>query len=205
MANVPNVPGVPPLSSYGANNITLLVEDAVSVVLGTLGAPQWGIYLNGVAVLSYDNQVSFSYKQDWKISTYPVEQGSFQSYDKVQLPFDVRVRLNCSGPVAQRQAFLSTLDAMSNTTQLFDVHTPERTYANCSVSHIGFDREATAGAAMIQADIWFQQIRLTQAATFQNPQNPADTGQINSGTVQTSTLPPIPGSVVSSSPFLQAP
>lgn len=147
----------------------------------------------------------FEYKQDWTIADYPIEQGGFQSYDKVQLPFDVRVRLNCSGPVAQRQAFLSTLDAMSNTTQLFDVHTPERTYANCSVSHIGFDREATAGAAMIQADIWFQQIRLTQAATFQNPQNPADTGQINSGTVQTSTLPPIPGSVVSSSPFLQAP
>ena len=72
----------------------MLVEDAASVLLGLITAtPQWGIYLNGVAVLSYDNQMSFGYKQDWKISTYPVEQGSFQSYDKVQLPFEVRMRV----------------------------------------------------------------------------------------------------------------
>ena len=95
MANVPNVPGVPPLSSYGANNITLLVEDAVSVVLGTLGAPQWGIYLNGVAVLSYDNQVSFSYKQDWKISTYPVEQGSFPELRQGATPVRDQVPVLC--------------------------------------------------------------------------------------------------------------
>src|SRR5215469_5882183 len=31
--------------------------------------------------------VDVEYKQDWPISDYPVEQGGFQSYDKVRLPF----------------------------------------------------------------------------------------------------------------------
>src|SRR5579872_6225668 len=35
--------------------------------------------------------VEFEYRQDWPISTYPQEQGAFQPYDKVTLPFDVRI------------------------------------------------------------------------------------------------------------------
>ena len=54
MADVPNVPGVPSLSSYAANTVVLLVEDVLSALFG-FAPPEWGIFLNGLPVLSYDN------------------------------------------------------------------------------------------------------------------------------------------------------
>ena len=114
---VPNLPGVPALSSFAspAAGVVLLTADAVSLITQAL-YPQWGIYLNGSPILASSAQplfnlgtlinaaesllnslsfgifsvVDFAYKQDWTVSTYPVEEGGFQSYDKVQHPFDVR-------------------------------------------------------------------------------------------------------------------
>jgi hypothetical protein len=57
--------------------------------------------------------VEFDFDQDWTIADYPQEQGAFQSYDKVQMPFECRVRLACSGPPAQRQAFLNSIFAIA--------------------------------------------------------------------------------------------
>ena len=65
MPEVPNLPGVPTLSSYSANDVVLLLADVVDAIIGAL-VPQWGIFLDGIPVITYDNQVSFSYSQDWK-------------------------------------------------------------------------------------------------------------------------------------------
>ena len=185
--DVPNVPGVPSLSSYSPNNIGLLVEDAVSVLLGTLGLlPQWGIYLNGVEVLSYDNQVSFGYKQDWKISTYPVEQGSFQSYDKVQLPSEIRCRFSAGASTINRQEMLASIDAVMSDTNLYDVVTPENVYLNYNFSHRDYDREAES-AGMVVIDVWLIEILETATAQYQTTQSPANAGQQGLGNVPTQT------------------
>ena len=57
--------------------------------------------------------IEFDFDQEWTIADYPQEQGAFQSYDKVQLPFECRVRLACGGPSSQRQAFLNSIFAIS--------------------------------------------------------------------------------------------
>jgi hypothetical protein len=57
--------------------------------------------------------IEFDFDQDWTIADYPQELGAFQSYDKVQLPFECRVRLASGGPPAQRQAFLNSILAIA--------------------------------------------------------------------------------------------
>jgi hypothetical protein len=54
MPAVPQVPGVPSLSSYSVNNIELATSDSLIALnaIVSLFAPQWGIYVNGQAVIT---------------------------------------------------------------------------------------------------------------------------------------------------------
>lgn len=182
MPNIPNVPGVPPLSSYSANNIALLVAD-VATALNSLFGSQWGIYLNGLQAFDYQSIVDFDYKQDWPTADYPIEEGGFQSYDKVELPFDVKVRVVSGGSESDRQSLLDSVHAAAGTLDLFDVVTPEKTYTGCNISHIDYKRSAGSGVGMIMIDIWFIEIRESATANFANTQSPVNAGQVNTGNV----------------------
>ena len=143
MPNVPNVPGVPALASYSANNTELVVADAAFAVQAFLppswgiyyqGAPvilpasvvsqvvtsAIAPFAQIASLLGFPNllpvfasTLEFDFDQDWTVADTPQEQGAFQSYDKVQLPFDLRTRMVCGGPVSQRQAFLNTIFAIA--------------------------------------------------------------------------------------------
>lgn len=193
MPAVPNVPGVPPLDSYSANNIVLLFADVVGAIFGILLPEQWGIFLDGVPVLSYDNQVGFEYGQHWKVSTYPVEQGSFQAYDKVQMPSQIRCRFSAGASVTNRQEMLSSIDAVMSTTELYDVVTPEIVYLDYNFVHRSYDREA-ARVGLVEIDVFLMEILQTATAQYQNTQNPTVAGQVGLGNV---TAPQTSGAVSS--------
>jgi hypothetical protein len=184
--DVPNVPGVPPLPSYSPNNIVLLVADAIAAIIGFFAGPQWGIFLNGAPVLSYDNQVSFGYKQDWALSNYPVEQGAFQTYDKVQLPSEIRCRFSAGASVTNRESMLSSVDAVMSDTNLYDVVTPENVFLGYNFTHRDYDR-AAENVGLIVIDVWLQEIMETATAQYQNTSTPAVAGQNGLGNVSTST------------------
>jgi hypothetical protein len=191
--NVPALPGVPSLPrAPGASSfvgLVLLTVDAVASLFG-VGVTRWGIYLDGVPVFLGESTVSFEYKQDWSISDYPVEQGGFQSYDKVQLPFDVRVKIAAGGSAANRQELLNTLEAASNTLDLYDVYTPEKIYRSCNITHVDYRRTASNGVGLIIADVWLTEIRETAATTIANPQQPNLNDPVGAGNVQPVALTP---------------
>ena len=182
MANIPKVPGVPNLTSYALNPVVLLVADLIRTVFGR-PAP-WGIFLNGASVIAFDSTVAFDLRQDNPISDYPVEEGGFQSYDKVQLPTEIRLRLACGGSVTKRQTFLQTIESVMNTVDLYDIVTPEMVYLGYNFTHRDFRRKADQGNGLIIADLWLTEVRETQQATFSNTQQPSIAGQQNIGNVQ---------------------
>ena len=185
---MPDVPGVPPLSSYSENPVALLFADVASAVLGFFAPPQWGVYLNGSPVIVADNQISFDYKQDFPISTYPVEQGQFQTYDRVQLPAEIRLRFSAGGDATNRQNFLQSIDSvMYSGTTLYDVLTPEETYLNYSFQHRDFSRTAESGVGLITVDLWMLEVVQTATAQYQNTQQPGNAGQQGSGAVTPQT------------------
>ncbi len=214
MPDVPNVPGVPILSSYAAT-IPALIPGDVGDALRSFLPPQWGIYLNGTPVIipaSILSQVAgfpinvatqiaalvgrqnlvpviastaeFDYAADAPISNYPQERGSFQSYNKIVLPWDVKMRITCSGGLAQRQAFFSTIDALRRSLALYDLVTPERVYVSCNCEHVDYRRNAERGVTMIQSDLWFKQVEVKTAALFTNTQQPGEAAQQSIGNVQ---------------------
>lgn len=177
--------GLPSLP-FGINvfiPVPRLVSDILSFLTG-FGSSQWGIFQDGEQVLTADSVNALGYKQDWSLSNYPVEEGAFESYDKVNTPFDVRVRLMSGGSEENRQFLLDGIDAIAGDLELYDVVTPEKVYESCNIAGYDYRRTAENGAGMIMLDIHLVEVRVTAAAAFSNTQEPSSQGQVNGGTVQ---------------------
>lgn len=183
---VPNLPGVPPLASYApqaAIASALMLADAVGLFAGAQ-PEQWGIFLNGRPVVLADNVLSFTYKSEFAIADYPIEQGGFETYDKVTIPFDVRFRFSCGGSLANRAAFLAGLDTIApDRTNLYTAVSPEKTYGPVTVSHVDYNRTAR-DVGLITADVWCLNIRVSGASPFQSTASPSGADPANGGTVQ---------------------
>ena len=158
--NVPNVDGVPSIAFAGAfaTGLNLLTSD----LLGGFGgvSAQWGIFLNGAAVVTANNVMGVEYRAEWAISDFPVEEGGFESFDKVQLPFDVRVRFCSDGTPAGRAALLNSLDAIDGDLNLYDVVTPEFVYSSVNIAHVDYRRTAQNGVGIIQAEVWLLRVNV---------------------------------------------
>lgn len=183
MPNVPNLPGVPALTSFASTVIALLTGDLVPPIVGAQRSV-WGVFSDGFNVIDADSVIDFELKQDNQISNYPVEKGAFVSYDKIQLPTEIRIRFAQGGTLTDRQDFLESIDAVMNTTDLYDVVTPEATYLGYNFIHRDFRRTSRAGLGLIVVDLWLEEVRETSTATFTNTQTPAIAGQQGNGTAQ---------------------
>jgi len=96
-------PIIVPKTSFTSGLQNFSVVNSVASILGStlLGTPT--VF---PVVASF---IDVEYKQDWPLSDYPVEQGGFQTYDKVRLPYSLRLRLAASGTQADLQSFLTTV------------------------------------------------------------------------------------------------
>jgi hypothetical protein len=171
------VPVIQPASIQGSVFAASIAP--IQAIASLLGVP------NILPVMA--STVDFVFSQDWPISNYPQEQGAFQSYDKVTLPFDVKLKLACGGSISNRQAFLNTCLAIANSFALFDVVTPEITFTSVNCTHIDWPRSARRNNTLIEVDLWFQEISVSASAEFTTTQQPGDAAPQSLGNVQPQT------------------
>lgn len=183
---IPDVAGVPSgvnlIPGFGAG-LSLLTSDAVD--LGSSNDSVWGIFQNGAPVVVAESVVAVDYRREFAISDYPVEQGAFESYDKVQLPRDVHMRFT-AGTQAARNELLSSIDAIIATTQLVDFVTPDEVYTSLTLSHEDYSRTAQRGLGLLQVEVWgLEVVQTGTAATSSSPNTalPSGAAQDNGGTV----------------------
>ncbi len=188
MPSVFNLPGVPALSSYLPTPAIPFLADAAVSLIGALYKPIWGIFYRGIPVLLPDNYISVDVRMDFDLPTYPVEEGAFQSYNKVQLPPEVRVRVSAGGTLANRALFQQEVALQMNTTLLYDVVTPEKVYLNYNFHHMDIKRSANNGVGLLTFDLWLQNIGNSVTTTFSATQQPGDAAAEGAGNVQ--ALPP---------------
>lgn len=185
--NVPPLPGVPALSrgnnakfAGAALNIVgqLLPLDLFGTTWGIVksnSAPankpaQGNFFQNlfksklaskGSVVLSPDSFIDFEYRKEQKIPTYPMQDGGFQSYNKVGMPFDIRLTVTCSGNGKMKKGeFLQAINDLLNGLDLVDIVTPDVTYKSCNLIHVDYRRDSLQGATLITAQLWFQWVRI---------------------------------------------
>lgn len=183
--DVPNVSGVPPVRRTSLTSDTAeapLSSDGITVI-GT-AKDQWGIYdADNARVLDADSVLSVGFNAEYRIADFPIEQGGFESYDKVAMPYSARVVLTKGGSSADRREFLAKLEEVRADLNLYSVVTPERTYLNANITRISIDRSREQGANLITAEIVLQEIRQNATASFTASQPSAAT-PTNNGPVQ---------------------
>ena len=160
-------------------------------VAGKLGATK-----SGNPVLTPDSVSSLEWHGEERISDYPVQNGEFSSYNKVKVPFDLRMVMTCQGlnvvqsalqTVTQslnqalsniglafgqpmsRDAFLRQLDTMLESTDLYDVVTPDKVYQNVNLVAYNHAKKSDDGATLIKAELMFKEIRETGKAQYSTP------------------------------------
>jgi hypothetical protein len=203
--NVPMLPGVPQLlRSPLAPTFTAPTPGAAQRGALSSGAKQksaWGIFDSSLnPVLSPDSVVDFGFSNEWKLPNFPVQRGAFSSYDKVPLPFEVSVRMSKGGSVGDRTQFLSDLDTIARSLDLYFIGTPERIYQNCNIFRYEVTRRGAEGACFLtEVDVFFAQINqvaaqyTNTAKATQNAQQAVSKPPISQGLVQPKApWPPIP-------------
>lgn len=189
--NVPNLPGVPALSrsnnaQFVAAGLTILGE---ILPLGLFGQ-KWGIVANGgSAALTPDSFIDFEYREEAKIPIYPLQNGAFQSYNKVGLPYDIRLTVTCSGNgKMSKGAFIQGIDKLLTGLTLVDIVTPDATYKNTNLIHVDYRRDATNGATLLIAQLWFQWVRVVSNPTVPTAQ-PSGTPTSSFGQLSPTSVP----------------
>ncbi len=171
-------------------SLGVLTGDGAAVVTQA-SAFNWGIFTaDGAPVLVGDSVAAVDYARDFRVATFPVEQGSFESYNKVELPIDLRLTFMKGGTVAERGDFLAACDIAQTSLDLCNVATPEATYTEMNVVHVSYDRNAQQGANLLRVDVGLQRIRAYASASFTNTKAPAGAADVNAGPVQTTTPTP---------------
>lgn len=189
--NVPALPGVPALSrsnnaQFVAAGLTILGE---ILPLGLFGQ-KWGIVANGgSAALTPDSFIDFEYREEQKIPIYPLQNGAFQSYNKVGMPYDIRLTVTCSGNgKMSKSAFIAGIDKLLTSLTLVDIVTPDVTYKNTNLIHVDYRRDATNGATLLIAQLWFQWVRIVSNPTVPTAQ-PSGTPTTSFGQLSPTSVP----------------
>lgn len=184
-------------------------------VSGVLGSTK-----SGSPVLTPDSVLSLEWRGEERISDYPVQNGQFVSYNKVKVPFDLRVVMTCQGlnvvqdalkPVTQlinqalsnvglafgqpmtRDAFLRQLDSMLDSTDLYDVVTPDKVYSNVNLVAYNHAKKSDEGGTLIIAELMFREIRESGNAQYSTPSS--SVGNIQGSTSETAASPVNVGTV----------
>lgn len=188
--DVPIASGVPPVKRNPLEivfDILLVEADAATIFRAFIG-PQWGIFTaNGAPIAIPDSVITVDFRREWRISDYPVEQGGFQTYDKVSMPYDARVRLSCDGNATPRSLFLSQIDTAAQSLDLFTVATPDFIYTSANIVHYDYRRARDSGVGILQVDVWLEEVRTTVQTQFTNTQEQTSQQDTNTGPVQAGT------------------
>lgn len=186
--NVPIAPGVPAV----ARSILFPADDFTEDALADSGeevnadtARQWGLFTQGGdEAAPADNVVAIEVGLEARISDYPVEQGGFGSYNKTIMPFDVRLIMSRGGSVEDRQDFIQAVQDAWQSTELFNVVTPECVYLDVNV--VGVRRVAAGdrGMGLMTLEIALRKVRETAQLTFTATKDAASAGQVQDGSVQ---------------------
>ncbi|MFA6213446.1 MAG: phage baseplate protein [Candidatus Obscuribacterales bacterium] len=176
LAGVPSLPrnGIP-LPAPGRILTTIL-----NFILST--EPEvWGIFdEGGNKALEPDTFLEFGFNGAATVSKFPVQDGAFADYNKVQHPNDIVVYLAKGGVDFEgRKTFLDAIEAMKRSLTLYTVVTPYATNKQMNLYDYNYRHTSEDGSHIVIAELRFEEIRQVSAAyslTESSIHSPMDAG-----------------------------
>lgn len=164
--------------------------------------PKWGIYFPGTSdiAMHVSSVVELDISGEAVVSNYPIERGSFTTYNKVLQPMYFGLRITRDGAEYLRSDMANWLMRERDEQSLFDVVTPTYTWQNVTLVSFREVKNARSGAAMMTVDCVFQEVRELPAeytnSQISEPENQESTptvrvSPVENRTVQATELPPL--------------
>jgi len=161
-------------------------------------AIQWGVFdsigraLADSALFIPTDGINISFNalefhKETKVSSFPIERGSFASFNKVEMPATPIVTLAMSGTNEDRILFLAEIDAACKSTELYTILTPEVTYLDYAIERYNYQRKSENGASMLVIELYLQEVRSVTARFATVTPKAQDVGaipQVKGGSVQ---------------------
>lgn len=194
--NVPQVPGVPPIFREATlPSLSELANLGLGAIADLLfGTPLWGLYdQDGNPAVVFDTFMGVRFRGGGRISSFPLEQGGFTSYNKVDSPYDAAIRLAHSGDLASRGVMLAVLERIAASTDLYSVVTPEIVYASANLVNYSYSRETRTGSSLLIVELQLEEVRQNAVAQFAETQEASGADPQSNGQVQTFPLGTEPG------------
>lgn len=185
--DVPMLPGVPRVlrdaALIGLGTQAMLKADAARI--SQIAASQWGIYTKGGALaLDPDSINAVGFDAEYRLADFPIEKGGFETYDKVQMPFECSVQLAKGGTRSEREAFLALAERLRGNRELYNVVTPEATWRGVNIVRVSIERNAESGAGLIVLNLRLREVRQTVKASFAETKDPASASPASNGSTQ---------------------
>jgi hypothetical protein len=122
-----------------------------------------------------------------KTSTFPVEHGSFASYNKVNEPNKPKVRLAVGGK-DRIAAFQAAMGSELSQPNLYNVVTPTCVYLNVTMESYDYSQSADNGLNLLVVDIALIEVREVTptytAVTIPHPKSPGSASKQVNGKMQ---------------------
>lgn len=120
----------------------------------------WGIYLDNKIALPFDAVESLDLRDSANISNALQEGGAFISYNKIQEPYQARLRVLKKGTASERNQFLAALEKIIKTTSLYQIVTPDYFWENANVVLYEIMRNPESGLELLTVEIVLQEVML---------------------------------------------
>jgi len=195
---VPDAPGVPPLNREPGSTPDGVQEVNSDGILVNASKNVWGIFRaedNQIAVKP-DSIVSVEYDAEYRISDFQLQDGQFETYNKVAMPFETRVVLSKGGAEDDRRDFVRAIEDIRGDTALYNVVTPEWVYLNVNIARVSLARKRDQGGGLIEFELVLREIR----ENYVTPATKEPGGEPikNNGTIQARTPAPATEAIVAS-------
>lgn len=177
------IPSIAELAGFGLQALTDLM----------FSPPRWGLYgEDGQQILVFETFLGIRFKAGGRISSYPVEQGGFSAFNKVDSPFEATIQLAHAGDQASRNVMLSVLERIVHSTELYAVVTPEIVYPSASLVNYAYNRESRSASSLLIVELSLEEARQTAVPQFSVTRDPSGANQQSCGLVQAYAIDPYP-------------
>lgn len=146
----------------------------------------------GGTAVTFTSFIDIDLRNEGQALSYPIEEGSFANYNKVDTPLDIRVTLATQGNNSDFEYILAKLDEYKREAVKLSVSTPSRLYESMTLETYSYKRSRDAGAGMLTVELALIEVREveTQVTTtvITRPKNPTSSGKTNTGKTQTTDV-----------------
>lgn len=205
------------LNNFSLNESNVLSAVRGGGVLGLINsvlAPSFGIYyawndpagvhLKGGRPFSPDSFVVVEVGAEASVSTAPVEQGAYTTFNKIQRPPELHVTFTVEGWTAfsgavpnltnfsttSRSNVLETLEMMRTTAGLYDIETPDKTWTSYDLVKYDYRTRSNNGPTLLTVSAVFQAVMITGEVSVGSTDNQSPTDNDKAkGTASVKTQP----------------